>query len=92
MKSKIFRNLCLRVIFFDRILRSEVVNDLLAGFKDMTARGTESVAFDDSVADGDGLTDADEVLATLRTGKLGAAGAGTFILHGFAIPASCHQK
>ena len=70
----------------------EVVDNLLTGFENVSARGAEAVTFEDSVADGFGLANADEVYSALRAGELGAAGSSAFILHGFAIPASYHQK
>jgi hypothetical protein len=72
----------IRSNFFGGRLRREIRNNSLSRLKDIPTRGTKTVAFDDSVADGFGLADADKVFAALGAGEVGAADVGAFVSHG----------
>ena len=63
-------------------MRREIVDYHLAGLENIPAGGAEAVTFDDSVADGFGLADADEVFFTLGAGEVGTADVGAFVVHG----------
>ena len=66
----------MRVCFLRRRLRGEVADYHLACLENISTRGAEAVAFDDSITDGFGLADADEVFFAAGAGEMGATDVG----------------